>query len=218
MIRTSLNYKNSYSLNLRSLFCQYKPFHTALYTMVTKNSYSPPIHLLSLRIHSPREGVSPKKTIKYLSVTINNHAIYRPPFSNMARPLLAGLRLLQGADEKVWYQAVAVDNLLQKTSPASARRMATLIRKRLEPMPRELWSLVVEGTTEVATQALLAAAIKHSRVLGDFMLQVLRRQYREFNVKLLPRAWDSFLVEISHVDPVVAVWSQSTKNKLGQVV
>ncbi len=126
--------------------------------------------------------------------------------------------LLQNADEKTWHQALAVDNVLQKSSPSTAKRMATLIRKRLELMPRELWSMVADGTTEVATQSLLAAAIKQSRLIGDFMLQVVRRHYREFNPKLLPREWDSFLVECAHVDPAVAGWSQSTKNKVGQVV
>lgn len=126
--------------------------------------------------------------------------------------------LLQGADEKTWHQALAVDNVLQKTSPTSTRRIARLIKKRLSPMPRELWSFVAEGPAEVATQSLLVAAIKHSRLLGDFMLQVLRPHYKEFNPKLLPREWDSFLVECSHIDPAVAAWSQSTKNKVGQVV
>jgi len=126
--------------------------------------------------------------------------------------------LLQGADVKAWYQAIAVDNLLQKTSPATARRMATLIRKRLELMQRELWEMVANGTTEVASQAMLAAAIKHSRLLGDFMLQVLRRHYREFNSQLLTREWEAYLVECAHIDPAVASWSAITRKKMGQVV
>lgn len=126
--------------------------------------------------------------------------------------------LLQDASPQEWRQALSVDNVLQKSAPSTARRMATLIRKRLELMPRELWSMVADDTTEVAIQSLLAAAIKHSRLLGDFMLQVLRRHYREFNPKLLSREWDSFLIECVHVDPAVATWSQSTKNKIGQVV
>jgi len=125
---------------------------------------------------------------------------------------------LDDADDGAWNRAIIVDNELQKTSPISARRMARLIRNRLILMPRDLWKMVDKGTTEVATQSLLAAAIKHSRLLGDFMLQVLRRHYKEFNPKLLAREWDSFLLECSHIDPAVAAWSQSTKNKVGQVV
>ncbi|WP_157039995.1 DUF1819 family protein [Pelobacter propionicus] len=125
--------------------------------------------------------------------------------------------LLQSADETAWRQAIAIDNILQKTSPASAKRMSSLIRKRLELMPRELWSMIADGTTEVAIQSLMAAAIKHSRLLGDFMLKVLQRHYREFNPKILSREWDSFLAECAHIDPAVASWSQSTRKKVGQV-
>lgn len=125
--------------------------------------------------------------------------------------------LLQRADNTAWQRAIMVDNVLQKTSPASAKRMATLIRKRLELMPRELWTMVAEGTTEVATQSLLAATIKHSRLFGDFMLQVLPHHYRSFDHNLLRREWDSFLTDCAHVDPAVATWSPSTKIKVGQV-
>jgi hypothetical protein len=126
--------------------------------------------------------------------------------------------LLQDADAKMWQRAIAVDNVLQKTSPATAKRMATLIKKRLELMPRELWVMVAEGTTEVATQCLLAAAIKHSRLLGDFMQQVLRRHYRAFTPKLETREWEAYLVECAHIDPAVATWSAITRKKMGQVV
>ncbi|HIJ94867.1 MAG TPA: DUF1819 family protein [Desulfuromonadales bacterium] len=40
--------------------------------------------------------------------------------------------LLSGPDKMTWQRAIVVDNVLQRTSPATAKRMATLIRKRLE--------------------------------------------------------------------------------------
>lgn len=126
--------------------------------------------------------------------------------------------LLQDATQETWRQALVVDNVLQKSSPASARRMARLLINRLEDMPRELWQLVVDGNNDVALQALLAGAIKHSRLLGDFMLSVLRRHYREFNHPIQAREWSDFLRECSLVDPAVALWSETTRRKVGQVV
>lgn len=129
------------------------------------------------------------------------------------------VRLLQqDADSKAWSRAITVDNVLQKTSPATAQRMARLIRKRLELMPKELWSMVAEGTTEVATQCLLASAIKHSRLLGDFMLQILRRHYRTFSPALETNDWETYLNDCAHIDPAVATWSKATRAKMGQVV
>jgi len=129
------------------------------------------------------------------------------------------VRLLrQGVDSTEWKRAIVVENVLQKTSPASAIRMARLLKNRLAPMHFEFWEMIAEGTTEVSIQSLMAAAIKHSRLLGDFMLQVLRRHYLEFNKRLLSREWDAFLVDCEHVDPAVKNWSVSTRNKAGQVV
>lgn len=126
--------------------------------------------------------------------------------------------LLAKADEGAWYQALVVDNVLQKKSPASARRMARLIRKRLELMGPALWRLVAEGGNETAAQALLAAAVKHSRILADFMTKVVADHLRTFKPQLTLVDWKRFLEDCAHRDPAVAEWSESTRQKIGQVV
>lgn len=126
--------------------------------------------------------------------------------------------LLEGADEKKWYEAIFVKNLLQKKSPATAKRQTRLIRNRLELMSQELWRMVVDGTKEVAIQVLLAASIKHSKLLRDFMDKVIRLHYKTFNNQLTAREWETYLNECEHRDPSVSKWSESTRKKLGQVV
>ncbi|MCK9175772.1 MAG: DUF1819 family protein, partial [Desulforhopalus sp.] len=69
---------------------------------------------------------------------------------------IAGL-LLQKVSAEEWYNAVVIENVLQKRSPSSAQRQAVLIRNRLQRMTPEHWALVKEGNAEVATQALLAS-------------------------------------------------------------
>jgi hypothetical protein len=75
--------------------------------------------------------------------------------------------LLRDTSEEEWHQAIIIDNVLQKRSPATAKRQAKLIRNRLVLMTPEHWALVKDGNAEVATQALLAATIKRNRLLGD---------------------------------------------------
>jgi len=41
-------------------------------------------------------------------------------------------------------------------------------------MDSELWKLIYEGTSVVAVHAVLAAAIQHSLLLGDFLDLVVR--------------------------------------------
>lgn len=131
--------------------------------------------------------------------------------------IIAGL-LLEGADARKWQRAISVDNVLQKKVPSTARRMARLIRNRLELMTPDLWELVVNGTSEVALQSLFAAAIKHSRMLGDFLFDVVKDHYRIFEKQLTMSDWNHFLAICEQRDPTVSTWSGTTRAKLGQVV
>ena len=72
-----------------------------------------------------------------------------------------------------WDEALNDQNLLQK-SPATAKRQARLIRNRLETLDVEGWNLIAEGDSEVASQLLLAASIRHSQLLGEFLRTVYR--------------------------------------------
>ena len=126
--------------------------------------------------------------------------------------------LLAGADEKAWHQAIHVDNILQKKVPATAKRMIRLIRNRMEPMSPDLWKMIIEGTSETAMQALLAAAIKHSRLLGDFLSDVVKEHYRLFDKQLSVQDWKKFLYTCELRDSVVTQWTETTRAKLGQVI
>ena len=126
--------------------------------------------------------------------------------------------LLMKADHEQWRKAILQDNILQKRSPATAKRQARLIRNRLELMKPSLWSMVAEGNQEVATQALLAAAIKHSRLLGDYMDNILREQWLTFKRRLSSTDWNRFIELCVQVEPCILEWSESTLAKLRQVI
>jgi hypothetical protein len=122
--------------------------------------------------------------------------------------------LLQQADDDVWKAALGTDNLLQARSPATARRLARLIRNRLETMSPELWKLVKGGSSTVATHACLAAAVKHSALLADFLELVVKEQYRIFGDKLTYQMWDDFIADCQNRDAELPEWSESTIQRL----
>lgn len=130
---------------------------------------------------------------------------------------IASLLLNNVADEE-WKRAIEIDNILQKRSPASAIRQARLIKNRLTLMTPELWRLIKEGNSDIAVQAILAASIKHSRLLGDFMDKTLREQWRIFTKNISIKDWKDFLETCAQVDPKVDKWTDSTRSKLKQVV
>lgn len=130
---------------------------------------------------------------------------------------IAGL-LLKKVSEDEWYNAIVNNNILQKRSPATATRQSKLIKKRLELVEPVLWHLIEDGGAEVATQAVLVAAIKHSKLLGDFMDRVCRQHWQTFTPELSHTDWRSYLESCTQVDPIIGSWSESTITKLRQVV
>ena len=126
--------------------------------------------------------------------------------------------LLSSPDEASWQHAIEIENILQKKTPATARRQATLIRKRLTTLDAAAWKKIAERENEVVIQLLLAAAVKHSQLLGDFMRKVYADRQRRLELALAPSDWHDFLAECAHHDPAVATWSKLTRAKLLQVI
>jgi hypothetical protein len=122
--------------------------------------------------------------------------------------------LLKQADDTVWITALGSDNLLQTRTPATAQRLARLIRNRMETMTPELWSLVKDGNSSVATHACLAASVKHSALLADFLELVVKEQYRIFAEKLTYQMWDDFIADCQNCDAELPEWSESTIKRL----
>ena len=126
--------------------------------------------------------------------------------------------LLTQPDDAAWQHAIEVENILQKNTPATARRMATLIRKRLMTLDARGWQMISERESEVHIQLLLAAAVQHSALLGDFMRNVYALRQRQLEPTLVRQDWPDFLAECAHHYPAVALWADSTRAKLFQVI
>jgi len=126
--------------------------------------------------------------------------------------------LLAGEDKNAWNNAIMKGNILQKRSPETAKRQGRLIQKRLLLMKPEHWEMVAEGHTSLATQAAMAAAVKHSHLIGDFMQSVVREHWQTFQKSISNSDWYHFMEICAQVDPRVEAWTEKTRAKLKQVV
>lgn len=122
--------------------------------------------------------------------------------------------LIRDLSKVQWKQSIIDDNVLQTQNSASATRLIRLIRGRLELMENSLWRLVRDGDNVVASHAVFAAAIKHSKLLGDFLDLIVREQFRVFTPTLSNKQWDNYLLECRGRDPEMPEWNSSTKNRL----
>ncbi|MEY2984691.1 MAG: hypothetical protein RLZZ568_1308 [Cyanobacteriota bacterium] len=122
--------------------------------------------------------------------------------------------LIRQANDDVWREIVFENNVLQMNSIESIRRVSRLLRARMEPLGSKIWLLIRDGDRLQATQAVLAGAVKHSRLLGDFMDIVLREQRSLFAQKLEYWMWDEYIGSCRGRDFKMPQWSESTIKKL----
>jgi hypothetical protein len=126
--------------------------------------------------------------------------------------------VLGGADGEEIHRQITSGNILQKRSSATAIRMTRLVQNRFQHSDEELLGIVVSGTRTASNQALMIIAIRHSRLISDFLKQVVKERWRQFETKLKPSDWQEFLEQCEQIDPSVKKWRKSTRNKLDRVV
>ena len=136
----------------------------------------------------------------------------------LAESRIIAALLLEGVDDNAWRQAILEENVLQKRSASTAKTFADYIRHRLSTMDRGIWELIRDGAPKIAAQAVLAAALKHNRLLADFFDQVLREHSRQFITTITDRDWATYIESCAGRDPNVATWTPEVVIKLRQVV
>ncbi len=127
--------------------------------------------------------------------------------------VIAGL-LLRDVSGKQWRKALYEDNVLQTRSLKTAKRLSVLIRGRLALVEAPLWKLIRDGSAVEATHSCLAAAVKASCLLGDFLDLVVRDHYRTFKETLSLLLWDDYIEDCRSRDPDMPQWSDSTVQRL----
>lgn len=127
--------------------------------------------------------------------------------------VIAGL-LLREVTDREWRKAIYDQNVLQARSPKTAKRLSVLIRGRLSLVEAPLWKVIRDGSVVEATHACLAAAVKGSHLLGDFLDLVVREQYRTFKQILALTLWAEYVQDCRSRDPDMPQWSESTITRL----
>jgi len=121
-------------------------------------------------------------------------------------------------DEKSWENLVYRDNELQIKGRSTLRRQANLLRARLRLLDPSILTIITNGSYRESTQGCLAAAIKHSRILGDFMDISLRNEILKHNREITAWHWRVFLEGCRERDPEMTEWSKNTSDRIKTTV
>lgn len=122
--------------------------------------------------------------------------------------------MLKDVSKEEWKEKIEEENILQRLSLSSSKRIAAFIKSRLQLMTPELWIMIRDGDTKLATQANFAAAIKHCKLLGDYLDLVIREQYKKMEDTLPLPLWDEFIVMCEKSDPYMEKFPSSTAQKI----
>ena len=122
--------------------------------------------------------------------------------------------LLQHVNDQDWKRAIFEQNVLQMRSIESIKRISRLLRTRIEPFGSGLWTMIRDGDQLQSKQSAFAGAIKHSRLLGDFMDITVREQKALFATKLEYRMWNDYIEGCRIRDPDMPDWSDATLARL----
>lgn len=195
-----------------------------------KEQASPPLALLDAGTcgMSSELGAVPKRSTRKQTSSAKNGAMSQHERSEPARyggEIIAGALmipesrivaelLLRELASGTWEDAIVTRNVLKTRSKARAVRTSNLIRNRLESMQPALWKMVRDEKGVIATHAVLAAAVKQSPLLGDFLALVVGEQYRRFAQSLSNKLWDDYLDGCRERDPKMPHWSDATRNRL----
>ncbi len=125
--------------------------------------------------------------------------------------------LLRNATTDEWVQLIQVENVLQKRSPASAKRNAQAIRKRLERLEPPFWKALRDGDEELALQVAFCAALARNLLLVEFMETIVHDAFVTHSESLAYYLWADFLEERSQRDHRITAWTDSSCKKMGQV-
>ncbi|WP_318474359.1 DUF1819 family protein [Photobacterium leiognathi] len=130
--------------------------------------------------------------------------------------LIADLLLTQPSKEQ-WDDALVNQNILQKRSPASAKRNAATIKKRIGSLSNEFLSALANANHEEAAQLMMAATLINSPLLADFMRTVVMDAKRMYRESIDSKDWEYFWEDKCRLYPEFAEMSESSTYKIAQV-
>ena len=125
----------------------------------------------------------------------------------------------QGLSREEILEKIKEENLFQFPTERMNESIARTCFKRIEALESEaLVYHLANAAADVAKQIDLYAMMKDNRIVWDFMLTVIGEKYRTQDLEFSKKDVIVFLRDLQEQNENVAGWSESTINKIRQVL
>lgn len=130
---------------------------------------------------------------------------------------IAELFLTQGDWKVVRYMALN-QNLIQSRTASSSKRVCREICLRLEELHEAELNILIEGSLQEQQQILWVGICRRHRFIYEFASEIIREKYLQINLDLRPEDYDAFFNAKAEWHDELEQLTESTRNKLRQVV
>lgn len=155
---------------------------------------------------------------KVKSNNVYKSSITREQFLFFEMRITAKL-LSKGLSDKEVVEIIVKDNLFQYPTEKTIKKMASSCIRRLRAMDEfSLVEAIASQPVDVSKQICLYAMIKQSKLMWDFMVTVIGEKYRLRDMTFSKLDLNVFFMRLQEQDNTVAAWSESTINKIKQVI
>lgn len=127
--------------------------------------------------------------------------------------------ILQGLSREEVLDKINEENLFQFPTERMISSIAKTCFKRIDALESEILIYhLANAPAEVAKQINLYAMMKYNRVVWDFMITVIAEKYRTQEFEFENIDLNLFFFRLQEQNETVASWSDSTINKIKQVL
>ena len=127
--------------------------------------------------------------------------------------------VLEGMPREDILKKLKEENLFQFPTERMVNSIANACFRRIDALDSEyLVRELAEGSMDIAKQINLYAMMRYNRIVWDFMVSVVGEKYRTQDLELSQKDLNLFFMRLQEQNDDVAGWSESTINKIKQVL
>ena len=151
-------------------------------------------------------------------MTIYNGGLTREQFLFYEIKIVARL-LTEGFSIDDAICKIKQENLFQFPTERMIVTIAKTCYNRLQALESErLIEVIATASVDIAKQVNLYAIMKHNRIVWDFMTTVIGEKYRTQDFSFAKKDVSAFMFQLQEQNEDVASWSDSTIQKIKQVL